>query len=81
MSAILHEIQESPKKLDEKFVQFRDKVKRGQEDAAEKALKRVRREKPSTSRREVKNRRCSTRKSKIPSSQRLSPHGYHVSIW
>ena len=46
MSAILQEIRESQKKLDEKFAQFRDEVKRGQEDAAEKAIKRVRREKP-----------------------------------
>ena len=46
MSAMLQEIRESQKKLDEKFAQFRDEVKRGQEDAAEKALKRVRREKP-----------------------------------
>ena len=46
MSAMLQEIRESQKKLDEKFAQFRDEVKRGQEDAAEKALKRVCREKP-----------------------------------
>ena len=46
MSAILNEIRESQRKLSSKFVQFRDEIKRGQEDAAEKALKRVRREKP-----------------------------------
>ena len=46
MSAILKEIRESQIKLNSKFAQFCDEIKRGQEDAAEKALKRVRREKP-----------------------------------
>ena len=46
LSAILREIRESQKKLDTKFAKFQDEVKQGQEDAAAKALKRVRREKP-----------------------------------
>ena len=42
MSAILQEIIDSQKMLDEKFAQFRNKAG----DAAEKAIKRVRHEKP-----------------------------------
>ena len=45
MAAILKDIRESQKKLSDKFVNFQEEVKRGQEDAATKALKRVRREK------------------------------------
>ena len=45
MAAILKDIRESQKKLSDKFVHFQEEVKRGQEDAATKALKRVRREK------------------------------------
>ena len=46
LSAILREIRESQRKLDTKFAKFQDEIKQGQEDAAAKALKRVRREKP-----------------------------------
>ena len=47
LSAVLREIRESQRKLDTaKFAKFQDEVRQGQEDAAAKALERVRREKP-----------------------------------
>ena len=51
MAAMLRAIQEAQRKLGEEFAQFREEVKSGQEDAAEKAIKRVRRDKPHAYRR------------------------------